>query len=522
MRSAKADNKIQNDIHTYEIDPDTGEVLIFSEDDTRILLKDYEGNIVMPAYPWSIGIDVHKQFIQMSIMVRVDQSVKEYHFQADTDHDSLCRAKDVAIQIIETFSSPHVTVDPDQLRYACESTGNWHHPLLRAWGGRPIVINPSIAKAGRRKSDRIDSFILAQNSLMGTWPESFISSPDINVLRMYYQQRRHCERRATQLGNSINSELLRFGVNIARDGSVTRNKEVRAHVIDQLSERPTMEPGRTHDYLPSEVKNTLKENYGKWDKYKAESEEYLQKIRNKIESMNWKCGGNELTGTEMIQLLMTVPAVGETTAITWLTFIVDAERFPTFEKCVAYCGFDPSAATSAGKVVSGKKRKGNKEIHEALKRCAGILMKNQNEPFGRWAANIYGKSGKWKKAANALGRKLAIALYYVHKTGNKFDYSMYRTEEPRVIDIHLEELIVIEPRFKRYVRKVIPLGIMTTQEMVHAYHLCKFKRVKGLGKGFYNLVDTFIRNQDDYSKKYFEIYGTGDTFNEEERTDYNE
>ena len=163
----------------------------------------------------------------------------------------LCNV-DMAIQIIETFSSPHVTVDPDQLRYACESTGNWHHPLLRAWGGRPIVINPSIAKAGRRKSDRIDSFILAQNSLMGTWPESFISSPDINVLRMYYQQRRHCERRATQLSNSINSELLRFGVNIARDGSVTRNKEVRAHVIDQLSERPTMEPGRTHDYLPSE------------------------------------------------------------------------------------------------------------------------------------------------------------------------------------------------------------------------------------------------------------------------------
>ena len=522
MRSAKSDVKVRTDIEKYEIDPDTGEVFVNEADESRILLKDYEGNIVMPAFPFSIGIDVHKMFIQVSVMVRVDQCVKEYHFQADTDYDSLCHAKKTAIQIIETFSSPHIDVDPDQLRYACESTGNWHHPLLRAWGGRPIVVNPSIAKAGRRKSDRIDSFILAQNSLMGTWPESFVVPPDINILRMYYQQRRHCERRATQISNSISSELLRFGVNIARDGSVTRNKEIRTHVMDQLSEHPNMEPGKSHDFLPDEVKEALKENYQKWDDYKATSEEYLKKIRNKIESMKWKCGGNEIGGAEMIQLLMSVPAIGETTAMIWLTFIVDAARFSSFEKCVAFCGFDPSAATSAGKVVSGKKRKGNKDLHEALKRCAGILIKNQNEPFGRWAANIYGKTGKWKKATNALGRKLVIALYYVHKTGNEFDYSMYRTEEPQVIDIRLEELIVIEPRFKRYVRKLIPLGIRMTQEMVHAYHLCKFKRVKGLGKGFYNLVSAFIENQETYSKKYFNIYGMGDTLDEEERADFNE
>ena len=522
MRSAKSDSKVKTDLLKYEVDPGTGEVHILSEEDTRLQLKDYEGNIVMPAYPWSIGIDVHRDFIQVSVMVRAGQNVKEYHFQADTDYENLCNAKVMAIRIIEAFSDPHIDVDPDQLRYACESTGNWHHPLLRAWGGVPIVVNPSIAKAGRRKSDRIDSFILAQNALMGTWPESFVSSPDVNILRMYYQKRRHCERRATQIGNSINSELLRFGVNIGRDGSVTRNKDVRAHVMDQLSEHPTMEPGKSHDFLPVEVKETLKTNYQEWDEYKHRSEEYLQKIRTKIASMKWKCGGREISGEEMIQLLVTVPAVGETTAMIWLTFIVDAERFPTFEKCVAFCGFDPSAAVSAGKVVSGKKRKGNKDIHEALKRCAGNLLNKQTEPFGQWAANIYGKTGKWKKATNALGRKLVIAMYYVQKTGCEFDYSKYRTEEPQVSDIRLEELVVIEPRCKRYVRKVIPLGIMTTQEMVHAYQLCKFKRVKGLGKGFYNLVSTFIENQESYSRKYFDIYGNGDSLDEEERADYNE
>ena len=522
MRSAKPDRKVNSELTKYEIDLKNGEVCVLDENRVRFQLKDLEGNIVMPAYPYSCGLDVHRDFIQVCVMVRVGENVKEYHFQADTDYESLCKAKTLVIRIIETFSDPHVEVNPDKLRYACESTGNFHHPVLAAWGGIPIVVNPSIAKAGRRKSDRIDSFILSQNALMGTWPESFVCPPDVNVLRMYYQKRRHCERCATQISNSINSELLRFGVNIGREGSVTKNKKVREHVMDQLSENPEMEPGCSHDFLPAEVKATLKESYDKWDEYKRLSEEYLKKIRVKIESMYWRCGSEEIPGDEMIKLLMTVPAVGETTAMIWLTFIVDAERFPSFEKCVAFCGFDPSAAVSAGKVVNGKKRKGNKDIHEALKRSAGLLMKNQNEPFGRWAANIYGKTGKWKKATNALGRKLAVALYYVHKTGKEFYYSMYHTEEPQVIDIRLEELVVIEPRFRKYIKKIVPLGIMTTQELVHNYHICKFKRVKGLGKGFYNLVADFISNQEAYVKKYFDIYGNGDSLDEEERADYNE
>ena len=51
MRSAKSDSKVKTDLLKYEVDPETGEVHILSEEDTRLQLKDYEGNIVMPAYP---------------------------------------------------------------------------------------------------------------------------------------------------------------------------------------------------------------------------------------------------------------------------------------------------------------------------------------------------------------------------------------------------------------------------------------------------------------------------------------
>ncbi|MBR3245782.1 MAG: transposase [Parasporobacterium sp.] len=522
MRSARPDKTVKADLFKYEVDPETGEV--FDDDrQTELQLKDYEGNVVLPAYSWSIGCDVHRDFIQVSVMIRVGQSVKEYHFQCDTDYSSLCDAKKLIIRMIESFSDPHVDVDPNRLRYACESTGNYHHPLLKAWGGIPIVINPSIAKAGRRKSDHIDAYVLCQNALMGVWPESFVFSDDINILRTLFQQRRHCERRANQIGNSINSELLRFGVNIGRDGSVTKNRSVREHVMDQLSDHPAMEPGKTNDFIPPEVKAILKKSYEEWDRYKELGEEYLQQIRDKIESMMWKCGDTELDGKEMISLLCTVPGIGEYTAMIWLTYIVEAHRFASYEKCIAYCGFDPSAATSAGKVVSGKKRKGNKELHEAIVRSAGTLLSRANEPFGRWAENLYNRSGKWKKASNALGRKLVTALYYVQKTGNEFDYEKYRIEEPEVIDISLDRLIEIEPAFRRYIKKIIPMNITTTQEMVHVYHICGFKRVKGLGKGFYGLVRKFIENQNEYRERYFEIYGKDDIiYDEEDRDDYNE
>ena len=521
MRSAKADKKVNTEIFSDAFDPETGEII--SDDQTKtLLLKDYEGNTVMPAYPYAIGIDVHSRFIQVSVMVRTGQSVKEYHFQSDTDFQSLSDAKRLAIKIIESFSDPLISVDETALRYACESTGNYHHPLMKIWGGHPIVINPSIAKAGRRKSDRIDAFVLSQNALMGTWAESFIVPDDVNVLRMLYQQRRHCERSATQIGNSINSELLRFGVNIGRDGSVTSNKTVREHVMDQLSEHPLMEPGCSHDFLPDEVKKNLLESYDKWDSCKKDSEDYQEQIRKKIESMNWKSGDHELNGREMIDLLTTVPGIGRTTAMIWMTFIVDVNRFPTYQKCIAYCGFDPSAATSAGKVVSGKKRKGNKDLHEAISRSASNLMSRNSEPFGKWAYNIYVQNGKWKKASNALGRKLVTALYYVQKKGTVFDYSMYRIEEPNVIDIPLEELVVIEPGFRRYSKKLIPLEITTSQQMVHTYHICGFKKVKGLGKGFYGLVRKFIDKQDDYREKYIETCRGGILEDEEAREDYNE
>lgn len=525
MPKAKKDNGILGDMITWTIDQETGEIVMQDISGTEIVISNYEGKEVLPAYPYAIGVDVHRDFLQFSVMVRIDKQVKEYHFQCNTDRCSILYAKDFAIRLIELFSSPHIDVDRDKIRYACESTGNYHQPLLRAWGGVPIVVNPSIARAGRRKSDRLDAKLLCQNALLGSWPESYIVPNEVDIIRTLNLQRVHCDRKATQIGNNINSELLRYGVNIGRNGSVTKDAAVRELVMDQLSEHPQLEPGCSNDTLPSEVKSVLKQCYSEWDRQKAMSLEFSNQIRGKIYSSQWQCGDTTIDGKIMVDLLKTVPGVGEITAYTWLSTVICPHRFDTYLKCSAYCGFDPSNATSAGKVVNGKKRKGNMDIHSALTQSAAMLILHANEPFGRWGQQVYQRTGSFAKARSALGRKLCIALYYVQKKGEPFKYDLYRIEEPTVIDIQLEELVILDSRFKRYVKKMLPLGICTTQEMIHWYQLCKFKKVKGLGKGFYALLREFLDSQTEYQERYKSIIkkeGYQDCYEDFSRTDYNE
>ena len=92
----------------------------------------------------------------------------------------------------------------------------------------------------------------------------------------------------------------------------------------------------------------------------------------------------------------------------------------------AYCGLDPSLKISAKKVTSTVKRGGNKQLHKMLCMCASILVKNHNEMFGRWGYNLYCQTGRWKKATNAVARKLAVSLYYMQSNGTPFSYEKYK------------------------------------------------------------------------------------------------
>jgi hypothetical protein len=230
--------------------------------------------------------------------------------------------------------------------------------------------------------------------------------------------------------------------------------------------------------------------------------EYNKKIRDLAFSMNWPVrDGKTISGKELITILMTAPGVGERTAITWLANIMDPTRFPNAKAVAAYCSLDPSLKISAQHVTSTKKRKGNKLLHSSLCMSASVIIGYHSEHFGRWGYRIYQQTGKWKKATNAVARRLATALYHMHLNAEPFSCEKYQmTKEIMVMNIPLDDLALINSGFRRYIPLLKSVGIVDTQALAHSFFACELRGCKGLGPKFFSLVKDFTENQDGYRK----------------------
>ena len=72
---------------------------------------------------------------------------------------------------------------------------------------------------------------------------------------------------------------------------------------------------------------------------------------------------------------------------------------------------------------------------------ASIIISNHEEFFGRWGYRIYQQTGKWKKATNAVARRLSTALYFMNLNAEPFSYEKYQlTKETAVFDIPIDDL----------------------------------------------------------------------------------
>ena len=316
-------------------------------------------------------------------------------------------------------------------------------------------------------------------------------------------ERARCVSEATAASSRIGNALTRFGFNAAREGSVTNNPTVRRLIEDQISDFPSFLNGFCPMELPMDVRNVIRSEYEKYDLLKARADDWQFQIEEKAYSMQWETGDGTIPGSEMIPMLMTAPQIGEVSAITWLSQVVTPNRFPNDRAVAAYCGLDPSLKVSANHVTSTKKRGGCKQLHKTLCSCADRLIRTHNEIFGQWGYRIYNNTGKWKKASNAVARKLAVALYHMMVTKQEFSYEKYRiAAQMSSFDVPIEALPEINRDFNRYIRILKEHDIHTTSEMVTAYLSCSLGSYRGLGKKFFGLLRDFTEHQNQYREAY--------------------
>lgn len=474
-----------------------------SASDADEIVKLDQGKEIQDLKPFGIGIDVHSKFIQVCVLVKNNLRIFEYNNEFTTDWYGLLKGKRWAKAVVQNCTSPKVDLSDESttpFHYCCESTSCYHIPLLDAWEGEPSVVNPSIVKAGKRKTDRIDAKQLGMNDLAGTWPSFYVAIRPVREVRMILASVQEHRQTATRISNRINNELLKFGYTVGRSGSVTKNRIVRAIVENQISDHPDSDIGNLCPLgIPDDVREIFRNQYEEYDYHQEMANYYEKQLVDKVKSLEWETRDKKISGSDMIRILTTAPGVGEMTAVVWLAHIITPNRFPNSKAVAAYCGLDPSLKISAAKVVSTVRRGGNKQLHSYLCMCASILIKNHNEMFGKWGYNLYLQTSRWKKATNAVARKLAVSLYYMSSNCCEFSYEKYNLiKDTVIVDIAIEKLAELDHDFNRYIKPLRAVGVLTTSDLIHKYFSCELRSVKGLGKKFFGIVKEFVNNQKNF------------------------
>jgi transposase len=124
---------------------------------------------------------------------------------------------------------------------------------------------------------------------------------------------------------------------------------------------------------------------------------------------------------EQIQLVDTLPGVGEILAIVIEREVGDVDRFPSSEHLASYAGVVPKVHASGGRTRHGRMRKqANQYLKWAFIEAANVVTRMRNHPNwrNRHITRLYNRVQRRKGhpvAVGAVARHLAEATYWVLK-----------------------------------------------------------------------------------------------------------
>ena len=123
--------------------------------------------------------------------------------------------------------------------------------------------------------------------------------------------------------------------------------------------------------------------------------------------------------TDRVERLMTIPAVGPITALTWALEVGDVQRFSSIKKAISYCGLcgaEKSSGNTVQRTPLSKQR--NKHLQTTLIEAAKMAPRNSAE-----LAMLYDKEkqkGNANRATLAMPRKLVAYLMAVDRGHRNF------------------------------------------------------------------------------------------------------
>jgi len=331
---------------------------------------------------YTIGCDAHKRYSQISVM------------------DSCARiSKRVRIEHEPGALREYLAQYPAGTPVAVECVGNWYWIVdeIEAAGCQAQLTNAWKAKVMMghvNKTDKLDADGLALLLYNGTLPRVWIPPGEVRDERELPRTRMALSKQRTAVKNRIHATLGKYGIRLEEATDIFSGKGLAA-----LRKGMQGLPGKTHQCVQEELA-------------------LLDEIQQHIDLLEERIR-QQLKITPSMQLLKTLPGVGEILAMVIDREIGCVERFAKAENLASYAGTTPKVKSSGGKTYYGPMRKeSNQYLKWAFVEAANVIVRCRHFPswHTQHVVRLYERTAQHKGHAIAVGavaRHLAEAAYWV-------------------------------------------------------------------------------------------------------------
>jgi len=285
------------------------------------------------------------------------------------------------------------------------------YDILKPYAKEMIVGNPLQIKAiayAKKKNDNIDAETLADLLRINLVPESYMPSTEMRNLRRCLRYRNYLVRQATRFKNKTAGVLMECGAEYNKEK--LHRKGYFYNFMRRLSD------------VPDSVKEMLSFNRSLIETFEKNQNRLIQALKKNPKLQ------------KRVELLQTIPGVGDIVSLTWALEIADPHRFSSIRKAVSYCGLCSAQRSSAGKEKRGPISKQRNSHLQWILIEAANMGPNRDAHLAKLRKKEL-KKGNENRATLNLARKIVAYLMAVDKSGKAFQYpeKKGRKKSPKTI-----------------------------------------------------------------------------------------
>jgi len=308
-----------------------------------------------------VGLDVHKKTISYC-MKRSDGTVVQEGTLRAARRAVMSWAQSMKVPWVGAMEATMFTgwIYDTLLPYA-EDLQVGHSFMLRA-----IV-------ASKKKSDRVDAQ-LADLLRCDLFPACYMAPQELRDLRRVLRYRNLLVQEAIRMKNKAAGLLMEVGAEY--DKQRLHGKRYFGALLDRL------------DYVPPSVVDLLKLTRSSLEIFDAGQRRLTKALQSHPELRI------------RVERLMTIPGVGEVTALTWVLEIAEPHRFSSRKKAVSYCGLCSGSATSTCRRCSSRRpswRPGGTRNSPQCMNRNGAEARTPIGPPWPWPAKLWPICCTWTK-----------------------------------------------------------------------------------------------------------------------------